>query len=445
MLLDKINPAEQVLRFGQKVLGVVNRQILEDVDKLADKEFIQQLEKHIGMEHTGLIVRKNRDIIYISEPFKQKAANVSLSPFKGEDIEDTYPDNEENQLLIIRLYDFYFSEGSEGSIFLCMDLGSIKKNVATIQFGFTILSAIILVITNGVLTIWVYKSIINPLRKLESAANSIKEGNLNHSIENEFKDEFGEVIESFEEMRRRLKSSTQLQHQYEENRKILLSNISHDLKTPITSIKGYVEGIRDGVADTPEKMEKYINTIYKKASEMDALIDNLSLFSKLDLQKYPFDFKKLNIVEYLKDIVEEIRFDVDKKDIELTLKHPDKSILVTGDINNLRRVIVNIIDNSIKYAGKQKLAISVQIVERKNDVLIEIKDNGRGISNTEINHIFDRFYRADPSRNTDTPGSGLGLAIVKKIIEEHGGTVWAESKVNNGTSIFFTLKKINEG
>jgi histidine kinase len=294
------------------------------------------------------------------------------------------------------------------------------------------------------LTISVYRSIITPLKRLASAANSIKEGNFNDHIEKDSKDEFGEVFESFEEMRKKIRDSIQLQNQYEENRKILISNISHDLKTPITSIKGYVEGIRDGVADTPEKMEKYINTIYKKASDMDVLIDNLFLFSKLDLQKYPFDFCDFNIIDYMKDIIEEIRFDLEEKDIRLNLHCSDQKVFVRGDINNLRRVITNIIDNSIKYKRKEPLVIDVYIKERIDDVLIEIKDNGKGISEDELPNIFDRFYRADPSRNTYTGGSGLGLAIVKKIIEEHDGMVWAESKIDRGTSIFFTLRKVNK-
>ncbi|NLY43163.1 MAG: HAMP domain-containing histidine kinase [Clostridiaceae bacterium] len=364
-------------------------------------------------------------------------------PFNGRETGGEKAYIQHDGIIVMHLYDFYFSDGSEGSIFLYIDTQNIRRKIAVLQYSFTIISSIALVLINGVITVFVYRSIITPLRKLEYAANQIKEGNLDTVIENEFKDEFGEVIESFEEMRKRLKKSTQLQHQYEQDRKILISNISHDLKTPITAIKGYVEGIRDGVADTPEKMEKYIDTIYKKASQMDVLIDDLFLFSKLDLHEHPFDFTKINIVDYIEDIIEEIRFDLEEKQISLYFDSPGNPIYVKGDVNNLRRVFTNIIDNSIKYASDVKLVIKVNIVEREDDVLIEVSDNGKGISGNALPYIFDRFYRADQSRNTNTGGSGLGLAIVKRIIEEHGGKVWAESKVNVGTNIYFTLKKIS--
>ena len=442
LISREMNPAEEVLRFSQRISAIINREILENPDKFSDSNFIGQLEKEIGIDNAGIIVRKNQQMVYLPELVSKAGIELNLMPFKAQPTGDTDIIDKQNHFIIMRLYDFYFSDGSEGSIFLAIDIGKIRSSITALKNGFIILSIIILIITNGIISILVYRSIIIPLRKLEAAANSIKEGNLDDSIEHTFKDEFGEVIESFEEMRKRLKESMQLQHQYEENRKILISNISHDLKTPITSIKGYVEGIRDGIADTPEKMEKYINTIYRKASEMDVLIDELFLFSKLDLNKYPFDFHDINIVEYIKDIVEEMRYEVEKQSAVIHLQYPDKKIFVRGDISNLRRVFSNIIENCMKYKGDKPLVIQVRIKDRIDDVLIEISDNGKGISSNALAYIFDRFYRADLSRNANTGGSGLGLAIVKKIIEEHGGMVWAESEVDVGTSIYFTLKKI---
>lgn len=444
LFLNKIDPAEQALRFNQRVLGMINRQILEDVDRFNDIDFIMQLEKQIQSENAGLIVRKNNDILYMPEAVKNNGDDLHLISFKEIETEDQQVCNRYGRFIIMRLYDFYFSDGSQGSIFLSFNIGNIIKNAKTYQKIFIFLFGVIFIISNGVLTISVYRSIITPLKRLEAAANSIRDGNLNDSIRNYSNDEFGEVMKAFEEMRKKLKDSQQLQRQYEENRKILISNISHDLKTPITSIKGYVEGIKDGVADTPEKMEKYINTIYKKASDMDVLIDNLLLFSKLDLQKYPFDFHHFNIIDYMKDIIEEMRFDFEKEDIRLNLHCPNKKIFVKGDVNNLRRVIINIMDNSMKYAGNYPLVIDVYIKERIDDVLIEIRDNGKGIPDNELPYIFDRFYRADPSRNTNIVGNGLGLAIVKKIIEEHDGMIWAESKIDVGTGIFFTLRKVSQ-
>ena len=300
---------------------------------------------------------------------------------------------------------------------------------------------LILVSTNGILTYFVSKSVLRPIQTLKDAANHIKEGNLEFEVKSTSNDEIGELCIAFEKMREKLKESIDVQIQYENNRKELISNISHDLKTPVTAIKGYVEGIIDGVADSPEKMNRYIKTVYTKASDLDKLIDELFLFSKLDLNKLPFDFQEINIKTYLEDCVEELSLDLEENNISFSLKtEAINNPLVLVDIEKLKRVIINIIQNSSKYMNKEKGKIDIILYEEESEVIIEIKDNGQGISGKDIPYIFDRFYRTDISRNSSTGGSGLGLAIVKRIIEGHEGRIWAKSKEGIGTSIFFTLK-----
>lgn len=298
--------------------------------------------------------------------------------------------------------------------------------------------------TNGLLSYFVSKSIIKPLKELSLATNKISEGYLDFEIKPTRNDEIGKLAQNFEQMRKNLKESSELQKKYEENRKELLANISHDLKTPITSIKGYVEGIIDGVANSPKRMERYIQTIYHKANDMDALIDELFLYSKLDLKRIPFTFEEVNINNYLKDIIEEQQFDIQEAGVKISYFGMDKSQEITLiDRDQLKRAITNIIQNSIKFMDKKLKQIDVQLREDDTHLTVIITDNGKGISNDAIPFIFDRFYRADPSRNRDTGGSGLGLAIVKRIVEEHGGEIWAESIIGERTSIFFTLKKVN--
>jgi signal transduction histidine kinase len=299
-----------------------------------------------------------------------------------------------------------------------------------------------LIITNGLLTYFVSKSIIKPINKLSEAAQQISEGNLDFKIEPMNKDELGQLSKTFEMMRRKLKESAELQMKYEENRKELITNISHDLKTPMTSIIGYVEGIRDGISNTPEKMDRYIQTIYTKANDMDHLIDELFLYSKLDLHRVTFYYEEVDLKSYLSDYIEELRFDIEKDGVVVTFHaDQDDSYHVMADREQLKRVTTNIFHNSLKHMDKVEKRIDIYLSLKKEDVIIQIQDNGRGISEDALPNIFDRFYRADASRNTSTGGSGLGLAITKRIVEEHGGDIWAESKIGEGTSIFYTLKK----
>ena len=227
--------------------------------------------------------------------------------------------------------------------------------------------------------------------------------------------------------------------------KELISNISHDLKTPVTAIKGYAEGIMDGVADTPEKMERYIRTIYNKAEEMDTLINELTFYSKIDTNRIPYNFNIISVNEYFNDCAEDLSLELESKNVEFGFfNYVDKGIKVIADAEQIKRVVHNIINNSLKYMDKPKAKINLRVKDVGDFIQVEIEDNGKGIAAKDLPNIFDRFYRSDASRNSSKGGSGIGLSIVKKIIEEHGGKIWATSREETGTTMYFVLRKYQE-
>ena len=304
---------------------------------------------------------------------------------------------------------------------------------------------VILISVALVVGLWVYRSIAVPLVKLKKATQNIKEGNLDFVLDVEGNDEFSELCQDFEEMRRRLKESTEEKNLIEKENKELISNISHDLKTPITAVKGYVEGIMDGVADTPEKMDRYVRTIYNKTNEMDHLINELTFYSKIDTNRIPYTFSKLNVEDYFADCAEEVGLELETRGIELVYaNYVEKDVMVIADGEQIRRVIHNIIGNAIKYMDKPKGIIQIRIKDVGDFIQIEIEDNGKGIGPKDLPYIFDRFYRTDVSRNSSKGGSGIGLSIVKKILEDHGGKVWATSRLGIGTIMYFVLRKYQE-
>ena len=304
---------------------------------------------------------------------------------------------------------------------------------------------VILISVALVVGLWVYRSIAVPLVKLKKATQNIKEGNLDFVLDVEGKDEFSELCQDFEEMRRRLKESTEEKSLIEKENRELISNISHDLKTPITAVKGYVEGILDGVADTQEKMDRYVRTIYNKTNEMDHLINELTFYSKIDTNRIPYTFNKLNVEDYFEDCSEEVGLELETRGIELVYaNYVEKDVMVIADGEQIRRVIHNIISNAIKYMDKPKGIIQIRIKDVGDFIQIEIEDNGKGIGPKDLPYIFDRFYRTDVSRNSSKGGSGIGLSIVKKILEDHGGKVWATSRLGIGTIMYFVLRKYQE-
>ena len=327
-----------------------------------------------------------------------------------------------------------------------ISLAQSSSNQVKLMAKDMILTAtIILVFTALSVGLWIYRSIAVLLVKLKKATKNIKEGNLDFVLEVEGNDEFSQLCRDFEEMRKRLKESTEEKILMDKENKELISNISHDLKTPITAVKGYVEGIMDGVADTPEKMDRYVRTIYNKTNEMDHLINELTFYSKIDTNRIPYTFSKLNVEDYFSDCAEELGLEMETRGIELVYaNYVEKGVQVIADGEQIRRVIHNIVSNAIKYMEKPRGIIQLRVKDVGDFIQVEIEDNGKGIAAKDLPYIFDRFYRTDVSRNSSKGGSGIGLSIVKKIMEDHGGKVWATSRLGIGTIMYFVLRKYQE-
>ena len=313
-------------------------------------------------------------------------------------------------------------------------------------FNFCVAEFVILLVTAVVMVAWIYKGIAPQIKILKIAANNVKEGNLEFSVATNGVDEMSEVCNAFEDMRVRLKNNAKDRLEDEAEQRALISNIAHDLKTPITAIKGYAEGMLDGVADTPEKREKYIRTIYNKANEMNTLINELTLYSNIDTNKIPYNFQKLNIHSYFEDCIEELGMDLENQHIRLDYaNYVDPDVLIIADPEQLGRIIHNIVSNSVKYMRADVASrIAITIKDVGDFVQIEVADNGKGIATKDLPYVFDRFYRADASRNSAAGGSGIGLSIVKKIVEDHGGKIWVTSKENEGTTMYFVIRKYQE-
>ncbi len=313
-------------------------------------------------------------------------------------------------------------------------------------FNFCVAEFVILLLTAIVMVVWIYKGIAPQIKILKIAANNVKEGNLDFSVATGGTDEMSEVCNAFEDMRVRLKNNAKDRLEDEAEQRALISNIAHDLKTPITAIKGYAEGMLDGVADTPEKREKYIRTIYNKANEMNTLINELTLYSNIDTNKIPYNFQKLNIHSYFEDCIEELGMDLENQHIRLDYaNYVDPDVLIIADPEQLGRIIHNIVSNSVKYMRADVASrIAITIKDVGDFVQIEVADNGKGIATKDLPYVFDRFYRADASRNSAAGGSGIGLSIVKKIVEDHGGKIWVTSKENEGTTMYFVIRKYQE-
>lgn len=436
------NPIQIMNRATRGVYNDIKLVALKSPKKLENLSFLSRLNEEVKDKHSFIALRKGEQFLYQGNEEKLENIQQHLPRFGiyTTEVDGGIYIGGQNAFLV-KQQDFYFEDGGEGSVFVITDVNTLVPQVKATAIQFMLSFIIIICLTAVGLVYWIYKSLIHPFNILRLATNRIKDGDLNFSIQAEGDDEIGMLCEDFEEMRKRLKELIEERMQYEVDMRELISNISHDLKTPLTAIKGYAEGIMDGVADTPGKRDKYLKTICTKATDMTSLVEELSFYSKIDCNTIPYTFTNVNIDNFFRDCIDEISLDLEVKNIDIGyFNYTDKCLKVIGDPEQLKRVINNILGNSVKYIDNKGI-INVRISEEEEMVKIEVEDNGKGIPEKDLPNIFDRFYRSDISRNSAQGGSGLGLAIGKKIIEDHNGRIWATSKEGVGTTIYFTLRK----
>lgn len=420
--------------------GDIKRTALsKDPSEIFSKGYQETISSAAAALGADVLIFKNRELMFSSRKFNSFDIEKSLV------LSERSPNTETLELdgrpYFFDRMDFKLSNGDNGILLM---LASIQSGSSFYKYlaAFTI---IFFILISVFLNLWISsvfsKGVITPVSRLRAAAAEISEGHLEHEIVEEGEGEVRELCRTLELMRVKLKESVFLQKKYDDNRKFLISSISHDLKTPVTSIKGYIEGIMDGVAKTPKKMESYLETARSKAILVNAMIDDLLLYSKLDLNQIPFNFERTDIHSYFEYCVLDYKYEFEKANIKLALINElRESIFVLIDKERLKRVVQNILDNARKNIIRDDGEVRIILRETRTSAIVEVKDNGRGIPEKDLQHIFDRFYRVDESR-TNTDGSGLGLAIARQIVEGHDGRIWAVSKIGEGTSIIMSFKK----
>jgi signal transduction histidine kinase len=306
------------------------------------------------------------------------------------------------------------------------------------------IGGIITLVLTGVGALWMIgvaaRRVTGPLARLKRAAAEIRDGNLGYELAVSGHDEFTELSAGFERMRVRLKDSMRLQERAEMERRAMMASVTHDLKTPITSIIGYAEGVLDGVADTPEKVREYMTVICKKARSLQALSDDLSLLSRLENAQLPLNKQEEDLSELVAEVASEFSHNEPAMKLE---QHITPGLRTVIDRERMARVLLNIFQNSSKYKKPEQpgAEIVLTLVKRGNEALLTVSDKGMGIAQSDIPHLFDQFYRADASRGVQS-GSGLGLSIARQLIQLHRGKIWITGNRGGGISVNISLPLI---
>lgn len=469
------NPVQIINQVTNKDYKELQNKVKEQVLEMENADFLDAYNKQLLWKFSYLVVRKDGEYIYIGDEndFHMLEEDIpSSASYDNMEEVGVYMGGENAHLL--KPYSFTFADGREGTFFIVTYINGFFPVIRSTVLQFVLSFMVIICFTAILLILWVYGGIVRPINVLKQATHKMRDGDLNFSVYSNSSDEIGMLCKDFEEMRIRLKESIDLRLRYEQEMREMISNISHDLKTPLTAIEGYTEGIIDGVANTPEKQKKYLDTIHRKAKAMSALVDDLSMASKIENGIVPYVLRRVKVLDFFDDCIQEIGEDLRFYQIKLIYENTvGKQLRVEVDPEQIKRVINNLVGNAIKYMGEDPGCVCLYVKEIEESmhtdykikedgkgifgkkmkykeekkmpkIQIEIKDNGRGISKEDLPNIFNRFYRGDASRHSWEDGSGLGLAIAKKIVEEHGGNIWANSEVGVGTSVFFTIPVFEE-
>lgn len=292
-----------------------------------------------------------------------------------------------------------------------------------------------ILITNRFLTKFVFKKIEKPLDILSGGVHEIRDGNLDYRIKYTGDDEFAHVCSDFNEMAVRLKQSVELTQKQEKSRKELIAGISHDIRSPLTSIQAYVEGLLDGVAKTPAVQRRYLETIKAKAENLAHIVSQLFLFSQMELGEYPENPSLIRLDKVISEIVSSEDYKKSGLDISMELIPAE----IYADPIQIRRIITNILENSLKYKNKEKGMAWIRLEQTECGLRLTFLDDGPGVPEESLPHLFEVFYRSDPSRQHPDKGSGLGLAIVANAIRRMGGTAQAFCGTPHGLGIRIDL------
>ncbi|NMA04729.1 MAG: HAMP domain-containing histidine kinase [Clostridiales bacterium] len=400
-------------------------------------------ESHVtqGLGQTAIVVMKDDNIIYSSEDFTMLMVKEMLMNLN---IKNNYYEYGNN---VYRINVKNFTAGDSGNYKIItlnqiIDTFSYYKGLSI--FVFTIFLTVF-IITAMIIQRQNMKNIITPITNLTKDMEKLRIGELETAITDNGYGEIRELSAAIEQLRLQLKNSIYYQQKVDENRKFLISSISHDLKTPVTSIRGYIDGVLDGVANTEEKKQYYLLKAIEKTRVINTMIEDLLLYSKLDLNQMIFEKDEVPIAEYIKNCIEDNLEGFAHENKKIIFENNlSGTFFVMIDVEKFKRVVQNIMDNAKRSIEEGTGQLRIILRETNSSIIVEFKDNGKGISKEDLLYIFERFYKADAAREIKD-SSGLGLAIAKQIVEGLGGRIWAISEKGQGASIIISLKKVKTG
>ena len=319
-----------------------------------------------------------------------------------------------------------------GGVFMCSSVSGLKQSIFIVQRTVLLILGVILLI--GVCLVWfTTKNMVEPVLKINETVKLIADGNFEKRVPITSGDEIGQLAENLNQMAENLE-------QHDKNQRDFIANISHDLRSPLTSIRGFLEAILDGTVPE-EKRNHYLNIVLEETQRLSKLTNDIVLLNEAQSDKMTVDLCDFDINELIKNVVQRFEPRLLEKEIDLSLTFEKEKSYVLADPDKIGRVVQNLVDNAIKFT-QQNGKIEIETEHGEDDFLhIMVRDSGKGISAEDQKHVFERFFKTDSSRGEYKKGGGLGLTIAKEFVKANGGAIHVSSEEGKGTEFDFTLKR----
>lgn len=319
-----------------------------------------------------------------------------------------------------------------------------QKEFYLLIAGDVVACAVAWILVSQLFTRWLTWKIMKPLDELGQGAKRIRENNLSKRINYRGDTEFEEICDAFNAMQIHLREEQETNRKYEKARTEMIAGISHDLRTPLTAIRGSIKGILDGVVQEEDRQKKFLETAYRRTGDMDVLLNQLFYLSKLETGNMPLHMETINLSTWMAEYLRGKEMILDADELSFQQSIPENPVIVSMDPEALQRILDNLIENSQKYSEASPLRMDVFLYQREEEIEIVLADNGKGVPAEKLPRIFDEFFRGDESRNR-REGSGLGLYIVRNLMESMGGRVWAENRKGLAIHLGFPIKEGYDG
>ena len=417
------------------------KELVKTVDKIANNYNEENYDETLdNISHdSGVCIElvKNNQLIYLSNTFNKGClANTKDSyNYKGDFINSGATTqrytinnprfNNKTLVLAVKLDEYTH-------IFVSASLEPLDATVKILQSQLFYVTLIVIMLSL-IVSYYISKIISNPIIKMNKKASIMAKGN--YDIKFEKSD-----IEEINELSKTLNYACSELNKTEDLRRELMANVSHDLKTPLTMIKAYAELIRDVTYKDKEKMDKNLNVIIEETDRLNLLVNDILELSKIQANSTPLNLEEFDLNELIKSIINRYDIWVEKEKYKIEYKEKE-NIKVKADIKRIEQVIYNLINNAINYTGDDK-TVTIKIKEEQENYRVEIIDTGKGIEESELKNIWDKYYKIDKTHRRVQVGSGIGLSIVKNILTNHNFNYGVKSKIGVGTTFFFDIPKI---